>query len=937
MYKKTLLSATIASVLTLTGCLDSGKTENFNKNTGPGVLPASAIGTYPIFDPAVSKLPIPIDLIFDKVAKDGTFSVPNSPPNPVTTALNSLSGASTVAPIDIKISGLINETTVANNVFLIALDYASGSPVQGLSIGEPPTITLAKQPSIKASTITLDGTSYIRLNPIKPLNPLTRYVVVITNGVKDINGDPLQQSPGVTGYKTLTNAQQGLADPALAPVRALINGLWEPTAVKFFNAAVNPARATGGLPALTDGNIALSYSFTTSGDKKVLSYIADPGTWFADQITNFVGVKTATSIVKNKTDVDSNGVVDFKDISLAFSGALTAFPANPSNPSDTTISDALAPLKAAFPAFGCTGVTSGPDFIKCIGTVLSNLPSSSGGFADILPTPAPKSIDFSTNTAPTSDLYSLLAGVNPLINAGYNQAGFPGFTAPGNYQVKQGTITVPYYSGLPTDSTLGPLALKFASWKADEELATHINKTFFSIGLSLPQGRTVNPAMDFSVTPPTFADFTVAPKSSVVNYIYPFPKKQDGDTVTAGTQDVTIPIIAMYPTTHTSPMKTVIWGHGLKGKRSDVLPFGAGVIGASKAQGVDVAVIAFDEPLHGVVGTTTAFHTANERHFELGNAGAGLSKPPLDINIVCAAAKQCSGSMFVNIESFLTSRDNLRQHVLDLFTVRKSLATVDFENDSTKDLDGSDVYYMGHSLGTIDAQAFVAVANSTKTNTDDITAAAFFTPGGGISRFFDNSPTFTPDIVNGLGPLGFTSNTSSYQAFLNVLQGTLDAVDAINFVGDYATQNTPVLFVEAIDDLVIPISQKSSDRTLQASANSALGNLYDIAGSVSYLSGSEPLALEAGATAIKTAGTVPLKRSLIRYKSGAADHCTPSVPGLPAFNENLGQAVSMVLTGKLAGGPFVTLVDDTLVETTMPLPLPPTTGSGCPLSFPPAP
>ena len=141
MYKKSILSVTIASSLMLTGCFENNKLDDENAGalTEPPVTSTSG-SAYPEFSPAVSALPIPNDLIFDSVASDGTFLVPDSSP-PVTTALNQLSGASTVAPIDVKIlSGEIDEATLAGNVFLLELDYASGSPVQGLSLGEPPTV-----------------------------------------------------------------------------------------------------------------------------------------------------------------------------------------------------------------------------------------------------------------------------------------------------------------------------------------------------------------------------------------------------------------------------------------------------------------------------------------------------------------------------------------------------------------------------------------------------------------------------------------------------------------------------------------------------------------------------------------------------------------------------------------------------------------------------
>ncbi|WP_304440275.1 Ig-like domain-containing protein, partial [Oleiphilus sp. HI0067] len=364
MLKKTLLSAAVASSFALSGCLDDSPstTENAGSVTNPPV----ANGVFPIFSPSEAKFPVPNDLLYSsETAGDGTFvdlGVPNPLPpysaseyNPVTAALGGLSGASTVAPIDIAMSGLIDPASLKGqsdgaeqNVFLIALEYASGSPVQGLSIGEPPQAA-SSQPTFEIEHKVLDGNSTIRINPTSVLEPLTRYIVVVKNTITDQAGESIIKSPGAAGYEALTDETNPLSGSlaALQPVQALINGLWEPIAI-------------AGIPVIdSDADIALTYSFTTSGDEKVLNYIAEPNLWFNDQITRFVGVSTATAIVTDQTDLNMDGKVDYTDVNLATQGALAAFPINPSDPTDTTVADALAPLQAGFgllPA-PCPGLT----------------------------------------------------------------------------------------------------------------------------------------------------------------------------------------------------------------------------------------------------------------------------------------------------------------------------------------------------------------------------------------------------------------------------------------------------------------------------------------------------------------------------------------------------------------------------------------------------
>ncbi len=970
MYKKSILSIAVASVLTLTGCLENNKIEN--KNDGAQTVPDPElpteidaitgqprpdVGTYPIFDPGSAELPIPNDLIFDRTAGDGTFAVTPDPTNPAITALQSLSGASPIAPIDIKISGRIDASTLAGNVHLIKLDYASGDPVRGLSIQEPPTIPSnpADWPVVSVEEKVLDGTSYIRINPVERLDPLTRYLVVITDGVLDQSGDPLVAHPGSAGYATLTDENEGLASGALASVRALINNLWEPVGVQYMQAIGNPTASAE--------DIVLSYSFTTSDDEKVLEYIADPAQWFNDQLTRFLGVSAATEVVNGQLDLDSDLDVDYADVSLAVSGALATFPS--------------ADIQAALPTlFGtgapCAGTTS-TTAIGCISTVLTSVPSTSGGFADLLPTPAADtSISFdATSTLDINAVSSLTAAL--------------GIT-PGAVSVTQGTMTVPYYLATPSGTNGQPLVTN--SWVADDVLAGAINSAFSALGLTIPQANT-------SV-------------SQVVNYVFPFPKKQ---------ADVEIPVLAVHSADLTNPdLIPVMYQHGIGTDRSTALAFGGSLVADAKATtGADVAVIAIDQPLHGIDGISAAEQAAlaeqlmtvggvlstpdgvidgfdtdeqasidavvaglfsagvvagvdaatnsgapgatncvdlatnglaattasilggacdadpvvdaalgqdasvavfsaqvlertvangastipglgtgadTERHF-----GFTLQQPGLvtDMDYTGSGSTNASGSMFINLTSFLTGRDNLRQQVTDLLTVRRSLDLVDLNDDDTPDLDDTNTYFIGHSLGTINGIPFVVAANGSTATDDDITATVMHTPGGGVVRLIENSVTRSSAVVGGLAALGLTQDTSSYQAFLNIFQATVDSGDAINFVDRFASTdlNTSALFVKVLNDQTIPNSIDD--------ASEVVGD-----GSISFLSGTDPLFAESGSAEITTTGSVALTQNYVEFTDASSTHGTPAYPSTgalleqAAFDEMVSQAVSIVLTGGTA-------------------------------------
>src|SRR5690554_3587974 len=453
MFKKSLLSLAVASSLALTGCLDSGSSSK-NANPVPEFSNTPTEGrTWPVFNPIKSQVPIPSDLIIDQEQEDGTYGVTPNPTNPVITALNEMSGASTVAPIDIEMSGAIDPQTVnGQSVFLIPLEYASGDPLRALTIGEPPTIPTTYAPKYEVSHVEFSGKDFIRITPLEPLKPLTRYVVVVTDKVKDAAGQPLISD---TTYGILAG-NEDLPNPRLASVRTLIKQLWVPVATKYFSAIQS---------TLNERNIVLSYSLTTSGDEKVLSYIANPASWFSDQLTTFIRVSAAKSVVDDKVDVNKDGKIDYEDVKLAADAAVTYFPINPNDPDDTTIAEALADAEAGFGMIpGCTGVTTGADYISCIGGVLANIPSKLGGFQELLPTPRPRVVSPPSAPIPVSLLSAPVANLVKEENAE---------TPP---LVVQGTIAIPYYQGIPTGTDGSAIVTQ--SWKADDALARAINEKF---------------------------------------------------------------------------------------------------------------------------------------------------------------------------------------------------------------------------------------------------------------------------------------------------------------------------------------------------------------------------------------------------------------------------------------------------------------------------
>ncbi len=981
MYKKTLLSLAIASTLTLTGCLDSGKD---GKNGDPDYKitnPVTDGKVFPVFNPVTSALPIPNDLIFDSEQADGTFGVTPDPTNPAITALNELSGASLVAPIDIQMSGFIDASTVnateviisdgkpipnpAQTVFLLELEYASGDPLTGLSGKEVPTVwnavrfgaasfasspgaetgaaatiyssdgnpatgaaeagadlvALATAPAYEAKVQEFDGTSFIRIHPMKPLDPRKRYVVVISDGVKDAQGESVIQS---TSYANITDETQALGSASLQPVRDIMNGLWEKTAEGYFSSVANLVRPTAPLSA---DNIAMSYSFMTSEDHAVSYYIAQPAFWVEDRLED--SVKNAA--------VQEALAAGGTDFTAMYTATQTAYM--------TWLPSSLNPALA-----GCDAAPAGESRFTCAST---NLVAAleAGTLGVTVNFPDPEAVTTTFGTPKDAVATSALIGAT----------GVPA----GLVSVVEGTMTIPYYLGVPNGSDGSPLST--SNWVADDALATQLNAVF--------AGKLTIPQADASVT-------------TAVNYIFPFPKK---------TADVTIPVLGIFPTTPAGMMTPTIFQHGITTDRSAVLAYGANMVAGAKGAGSDIAIIAIDQPLHGiapvsdverlelaqtlltvgggdvnnaqavvdgtlstgiilqlepscpgititdptdptqiqtaigqvvlggvcdglgfdavlgaepsvVVGTSLVLEstvensgstiaglapTANERHFDF-TADASSQPTPMIFDDVNAFGS--SGSLFINLSNFLASRDNLRQQVLDLLTLRLSLDTVDL-NGGGADLDDTTAFFIGHSLGTVDGIPFVAVANDTSTTDDDFTAANLLTPGGGVVRLIENSPSFAPTVLAGLqAAAGLVQGDADLEKFFNILQATVDSADSVNFMGAYASDedNYKVLLSEVIGDTTIP--------------NSAYPEANFGSASPSPTAGTEPLIALAGATnlldaTVVAADTYVLGQNVVRYTEGF--HGTPVYPSTgtdaekAVFAAMIGQSTSMVTTGGL--------------------------------------
>lgn len=313
-----------------------------------------------------------------------------------------------------------------------------------------------------------------------------------------------------------------------------------------------------------------------------------------------------------------------------------------------------------------------------------------------------------------------------------------GLGLPGIADIQIGTIDLPYYLSAPSDEQLmGPLT---GRWEATP-------------GAYIPQ----------------CAPFGLDPTSTNLTACNPVPALKSVQTVPLL---MTVPNASSGRVRPASGWPLVIFQHGITRNRSDMFAIAATLAG----QGY--AVVAIDLPLHGItdkgnpfyVGNTPFAPVADERTFDLDLQDNATGAPGADGSI------DPSGGYFINLSSLLTSRDNLRQGVADLMSLRRAASGM-------AGIDGSDVSFVGQSLGSIVGTVFLSVD-------PNVVTGVLSVPGGGIARLLDGSPTFGPRIRLGLEQAGVIAGTPEYDSFMGAAQTAVDSGDPINFArnGTYLDQ-----------------------------------------------------------------------------------------------------------------------------------------------------
>src|SRR5690606_21886675 len=125
----------------------------------------------------------------------------------------------------------------------------------------------------------------------------------------------------------------------------------------------------------------------------------------------------------------------------------------------------------------------------------------------------------------------------------------------------------------------------------------------------------------------------------------------------------------------------------------------------------------------------------------------------------------------------------------DLFALAKTVPTMSVDGDATPDFDGSRVFFVGQSLGSIVGLNFTALEPTVST-------AVLSVPGGGIAQMLNGSATFGPRIRAGLAAAGVNAGTAAFDQFMFAAQTAIDSADPINFAAVSAASGDRILLHE---------------------------------------------------------------------------------------------------------------------------------------------
>ncbi|MBB1340173.1 lipase [Pseudoalteromonas sp. SR45-6] len=322
-------------------------------------------------------------------------------------------------------------------------------------------------------------------------------------------------------------------------------------------------------------------------------------------------------------------------------------------------------------------------------------------------------------------------------------------------QYQKGSVTLPMYLSQPEGKEISDLAATYWQGMCDNAVAV--------LGYKAAEGE------NFPTAPVSVSDGTCSALSDgrlrdlgldTTRHLTKYnsiPKVQSQQEVPVQITKPILPVINFIRTQSlgmsalempAGGWPVVIMQHGITSKKEDMLALTASLA----IQGF--ATVAIDHPVHG------------ERGIDVDDDGID------DFN-----ASTGSVLAYMNLQSLLVARDNLRQSAADLLGLRLGL---NLTNDTS--LNTQDVSFIGHSLGAVVAPAFIAQANTPLDEQVDglfkVNTVALASGGGGIASFLLESASFGPFVQ---GSVLLAAGTAESAEFATYLQ-----TDAVSNCGVFA-------------------------------------------------------------------------------------------------------------------------------------------------------
>ena len=237
--KKHLLGLALVSTLGLAGCGGGDGPAEPKVPDGNGGL-TLAEQSRPTFSPGTGSIPLPNDLLFGGT-EDLTLNPPfdpAAPTAPVFRALSSIDGWSTLNPFSINFTTptdvTIDPATVQMGQTLRVYQVNALRPQvidatgDGVADTIPPTgpvtsIVRELTPGVDYVAQLLANGVSVAIVPLRPLIPQATYMVALTNGIEDSNGNPLVADLQYSIAKTEAPLDPNASTGALEPVRQLVN------------------------------------------------------------------------------------------------------------------------------------------------------------------------------------------------------------------------------------------------------------------------------------------------------------------------------------------------------------------------------------------------------------------------------------------------------------------------------------------------------------------------------------------------------------------------------------------------------------------------------------------------------------------------------------------------------------------------------------------